>query len=57
MARTDQCIAPKFRRRCAGMIGASDNTTPLIAAAIIYFMMFWPFVRMVSRLQATRTAG
>ncbi len=27
----------------------------LIAAAIVYFLMFWPFVRLVSRLQ-NRTA-
>src|SRR5690606_33990506 len=31
--------------------GLTYNPTPLIAAAIIYFVMFWPFVRLVSRLQ------
>ncbi|ALA18611.1 MULTISPECIES: amino acid ABC transporter permease [Chelatococcus] len=36
--------------------GLTYNPTPLIAAAIIYFLMFWPFVRLVSRLQ-NRTAA
>lgn len=31
--------------------GLLYNPTPLIAAAIVYFLMFWPFVRLVSRLQ------
>nr|PZN45503.1 MAG: amino acid ABC transporter permease [Pseudomonadota bacterium] len=31
--------------------GLTYNPTPLIAAAVIYFVMFWPFVRLVSRLQ------
>ena len=31
--------------------GLTYNPTPLVAAALIYFLMFWPFVRMVSRLQ------
>ncbi len=31
--------------------GLLYNPTPLIAAAAIYFLMFWPFVRLVSRLQ------
>ncbi len=31
--------------------GLVYNPTPLVAAAIIYFLMFWPFVRFVSRLQ------
>lgn len=35
--------------------GLLYNPTPLIAAAIVYFLMFWPFVRLVSRLQ-NRTA-
>lgn len=35
--------------------GILYNPTPLIAAAIIYFLMFWPFVRLVSRMQ-NRTA-
>lgn len=33
------------------------NATPLIAAALIYFLMLWPFVRIVSRLQAKSTLG
>jgi amine acid ABC transporter, permease protein, 3-TM region, His/Glu/Gln/Arg/opine family len=36
--------------------GLTYNPTPLIAAAVIYFLMFWPFVRLVSRLQ-NRTAA
>jgi polar amino acid transport system permease protein len=35
--------------------GLLYNPTPLIAVAIVYFLMFWPFVRLVSRLQ-NRTA-
>ena len=31
--------------------GLTYNPTPLVAAAILYFVMFWPFVRLVSRLQ------
>lgn len=31
--------------------GVLYNPTPLVAVAIIYFLMFWPFVRTVSRLQ------
>lgn len=31
--------------------GLTYNATPLVAAAIIYFLIFWPFVRLVSRLQ------
>lgn len=36
--------------------GLLYNPTPLIAAAIIYFLMFWPFVRLVSRLQNVTVA-
>ncbi|WID95095.1 amino acid ABC transporter permease [Bosea vestrisii] len=35
--------------------GLLYNPTPLIAVALVYFLMFWPFVRLVSRLQ-NRTA-
>lgn len=31
--------------------GLTYNPTPLVAAALIYFIMFWPFVRIVSRMQ------
>jgi polar amino acid transport system permease protein len=31
--------------------GLLYNPTPLVAAAIVYFIMFWPFVRLVSRMQ------
>lgn len=33
--------------------GLTYSPTPLVAAAIIYFLLFWPFVRTVSRLQNT----
>ena len=33
--------------------GLTYNTTPLVVAALAYFIVFWPFVRMVSRLQNT----
>jgi polar amino acid transport system permease protein len=31
--------------------GLLYNPTPLVAAAIVYFLMFWPFVRLVSRME------
>lgn len=31
--------------------GLSYNPTPLVVAALVYFIMFWPFVRIVSRMQ------
>lgn len=31
--------------------GLVYNPTPLVVAALVYFAMFWPFVRMVSRMQ------
>lgn len=31
--------------------GLVYNPTPLIAAAIIYFLLLWPFVRVISRMQ------
>jgi polar amino acid transport system permease protein len=31
--------------------GLLYNPTPLVAAAIVYFLMFWPLVRLVSRMQ------
>ena len=31
--------------------GLLYNPTPLVAAAVVYFLMFWPFVRLVSRMQ------
>ena len=33
--------------------GLTYNTTPLVVAALIYFIIFWPFVRLISRLQNT----
>lgn len=31
--------------------GLTYNATPLVVAALVYFILFWPFVRMISRLQ------
>ncbi len=31
--------------------GLVYNPTPLIAAALIYFVLLWPFVRLISRMQ------
>lgn len=31
--------------------GLVYNPTPLIAAALIYFLLLWPFVRIISRMQ------
>lgn len=31
--------------------GLVYNPTPLIAAALIYFLLLWPFVRLISRMQ------
>lgn len=36
--------------------GLVYNSTPLVAAAIMYFLMFWPFVWIVSRLQRKSVA-
>lgn len=35
----------------------SYNTTPLVAAAVIYFILLWPFVRMLSRFEHRAIAG
>ena len=37
--------------------GVVYNPTPLVAAALIYFVLFWPFVRLVSRLQNSVSRG
>lgn len=31
--------------------GLVYNPTPLVAAAVIYFLILWPFVRLISRMQ------
>lgn len=33
------------------------NATPLMAAAMIYFALLWPFVRLLSRLEKKPWAG
>jgi polar amino acid transport system permease protein len=37
--------------------GINYNPTPLVAAAIIYFLLFWPFVRLVSLMQQKPRPG
>lgn len=31
--------------------GLTYNASPLVAVAIVYFLLFWPFVRLVSRIE------
>ncbi|MCW8084398.1 amino acid ABC transporter permease [Sabulicella glaciei] len=33
------------------------NATPIVAAAVIYFLLLWPFVRMLSRLENRQLAA
>ena len=33
------------------------NPTPIVVAAIIYFLMLWPLVRLLSRLENRALAG
>lgn len=33
------------------------NATPIMAAAVIYFLLLWPFVRLLSRLENHQLAG
>lgn len=33
------------------------NATPIMAAAVIYFLLLWPFVRLLSRLENKQLAG
>ncbi|MBN8941034.1 MAG: amino acid ABC transporter permease [Rhizobiales bacterium] len=37
--------------------GLNYNPTPLVAAAIVYFLLFWPFVRLVSTMQKNPQPG
>ena len=36
---------------------ATYNATPIVAAAIMYFLLLWPVVRLLSRLEGERLAG
>jgi len=33
------------------------NPTPIVAAAVLYFLLLWPAVRLLSRLQNRAVAG
>ena len=33
------------------------NATPIVAAAAAYFVLLWPFVRLLSRLENRQLAG
>jgi polar amino acid transport system permease protein len=33
------------------------NATPIVAAAVMYFLLLWPFVRLMSRLENQAVAG
>jgi polar amino acid transport system permease protein len=33
------------------------NATPIVAAAVIYFVLLWPVVRLLSRLENRQLAG
>ena len=32
------------------------NATPIVAAAVMYFLLLWPVVRLLSRLESDRLA-
>ena len=42
---------PELLRMARVAQGITFNPTPLILAAIIYFLLLWPFVRLLSRLE------
>ncbi|WP_438766551.1 amino acid ABC transporter permease [Kushneria sp. TE3] len=42
---------PELLRSARIVQGMAYNPTPLIAAALIYFIMLWPLVRLLSRLE------
>lgn len=42
---------PELLRSAQIMQGETYSQTPLIAAALIYFLLLWPLVRMISRMQ------
>jgi polar amino acid transport system permease protein len=33
------------------------NATPIMAAAVLYFLLLWPVVRVLSRLENRQLAG
>ncbi|WP_199265290.1 amino acid ABC transporter permease [Alcaligenes faecalis] len=42
---------PELLRSAQIMQGETYSQTPLVAAALIYFLLLWPLVRMISRMQ------
>ncbi|MFI4986473.1 MAG: amino acid ABC transporter permease [Alphaproteobacteria bacterium] len=42
---------PELLRAARAAQGLVYNPTPLVAAAVIYFVLLWPFVRLVARLE------
>jgi polar amino acid transport system permease protein len=42
---------PELLRSAQIMQGETYSQTPLVAAALIYFILLWPLVRMISRMQ------
>lgn len=36
---------------------ATYNATPIVAAAVAYFLLLWPLVRLISRLENKAMAG
>lgn len=48
---------PELLRLARVAQGITYNPTPLIAAAAIYFVMLWPLVRLLSRMERRMIAG
>jgi polar amino acid transport system permease protein len=48
---------PELLRSAQLLQGLVYNPTPLIAAALIYFVLLWPFVRLVSRMERRMIAS
>ena len=42
---------PELLRMARVAQGITFNPTPLVLAAIVYFLMLWPFVRLLSRME------
>jgi polar amino acid transport system permease protein len=48
---------PELLRSARIVQGLAYNPTPLIAAALVYFLLLWPLVRLVSRLERGMVAS
>ena len=42
---------PELLRMARVAQGITYNPTPLVLAAVLYFVMLWPFVRLLSRME------